>query len=322
MKVAPTGLSEVTTMACGACSNENAMKMAMGWYKRANYGDEWTEEELSSCMRNQYPGSRPFTILSFNNAFHGRTFGVLSCTHSKPIHKIDYAAFDWPIADFPEYKYPLEENVGANAEEDARCLAMVEELISKFAKKERFVVGVIVEPIQAEGGDNFGSNEFFQGLRKVTSKLGVALIMDEVQTGCGPTGTFWCHEQFGLPAPPDLVTFAKKMQIGGIYHTHSLRPRKPYRIFNTWMGDPGKVIFLDSILAVMERENLLENVRRTGELMVKELRNLEAEFPNLLHSTRGRGTFLAINARNEATRSELVNRLRSKGEPLICHVRE
>lgn len=58
-------------------------------------------------------------------SFHGRTLGCLSTTHSKYIHKMDIPAFDWPIASFPEYKYPLEENVRENKQEDKRCLAEV-----------------------------------------------------------------------------------------------------------------------------------------------------------------------------------------------------
>lgn len=74
---------------------------------------------------NQSPGSPRYSILSFKGAFHGRTLGSLSTTHSKYIHKIDVPAFDWPIASFPVYKYPLEENVKENEREDERCLAEV-----------------------------------------------------------------------------------------------------------------------------------------------------------------------------------------------------
>lgn len=73
----------------------------------------------------------------FLGAFHGRTLGVLSTTHSKYIHKIDVPAFDWPIAPFPVYKYPLEENVKENQKEDDRCLATVEELIEVFQIRKK-----------------------------------------------------------------------------------------------------------------------------------------------------------------------------------------
>jgi 4-aminobutyrate aminotransferase-like enzyme len=68
-----------------------------------------------------------FTCLQFfgSGAFHGRTLGALSTTHSKYIHKIDVPAFDWPVASFPQYRYPLEENQRENDAEDKRCLAEV-----------------------------------------------------------------------------------------------------------------------------------------------------------------------------------------------------
>lgn len=73
----------------------------------------------------------------------------------------------------------------------------------------RSIAGVLVEPIQSEGGDNHASAEFFQGLRDITLKHGALLIMDEVQTGVGATGVMWAHERFNLQPPPDLVTFQK-----------------------------------------------------------------------------------------------------------------
>lgn len=121
------------------------------------------------------------------------------------------------------YKYPLEDNVGENKAEDKKCLANVEELIDIWKKKGNPVAGIIVEPIQAEGGDNHGSPEFFQGLQKLAKTKGVALLIDEVQTGGGPTGKMWGHEHFNLPETPDIVTFSKKMQTGGFYHKPEFR---------------------------------------------------------------------------------------------------
>ena len=78
---------------------------------------------------------------------------------------------DWPIASFPRYKYPLEDHVSENQEEDRRCLAEVEELFEKYNKADKLVAGVIVEPVQAEGGDHHASPEFFQGLQKITKQV-------------------------------------------------------------------------------------------------------------------------------------------------------
>ncbi|EAT32874.1 AAEL014886-PA [Aedes aegypti] len=315
MTVAPKGLDHLTTMMCGSCSNENAFKNIFIWYQRVRRGENvsFSEEEINSCMINQAPGAPKLSIMSFHGAFHGRTLGTLSTTHSKYIHKIDIPSFDWPIAPFPKYRYPLEENVRENAQEDARCLAEVESLFEKYAKKGIPVAGVIVEPIQSEGGDNEASPEFFQGLQRVTKKNGAALLIDEVQTGGGPTGKIWCHEHFNLDGPPDVVTFSKKMQLGGYFHNLNMTPKLPYRVFNTWMGDPGKVLLLESILNVIKSESLLQNVEKTGAKLKKGLLQAQKDYPHLLNSARGRGTFLAINCANAKMRDDAVAALKQKG---------
>lgn len=302
-------------MMCGSCSNENAFKNMFLWYcqKRRGLDVSFTDAEKESCMINLPPGSPQLSILSFHGGFHGRTIGALSTTHSKYIHKIDVPALDWPIARFPVYKYPLEENMRENQAEDQRCLAEVEELIEKWKKKNNDVAGIIVEPIQSEGGDNEASPEFFQGLQKLARRNGVALLIDEVQTGGGPTGKFWCHEWFNLDGPPDIVTFSKKMQLGGYFHSLEFRPQQEYRIFNTWCGDPGKLLLLEGILKVVKREKLIDNVIKTGAVLKYGLLDLQKEFPNILNSCRGRGTFLAINAKDTKTRDALVGGLKKHG---------
>ncbi|XP_034937989.1 4-aminobutyrate aminotransferase, mitochondrial [Chelonus insularis] len=313
--VAPSGLDHITTMMCGSCSNENAFKNIFMWYadKQRN-GQSFSKEEMETCMINQVPGSPRYSILSFKGAFHGRTLGCLSTTHSKYIHKIDVPAFDWPIASFPAYKYPLKENIRQNQEEDKRCLAEVEDLIVKFDKEKNVpVAGVIIEPIQAEGGDNHASPEFFQQLRDLTTKHGVALLIDEVQTGGGPTGKMWCHEHFNLKTPPDVVTFSKKMQMGGYYHTKALRPKQGYRVFNTWMGDPSKLILLETIIEIIQRDNLLEKVSKVGQYTLEKLETLEKEHSNIINSSRGRGTFIAFNGATPEIRDSIIKKLLKKG---------
>ena len=314
MSVAPKDLSLISTMMCGACSNENAIKSVFIWYQnKFRPKNQFTEQEIETCMINKPPGAPKLSILSFHGGFHGRTLATLSATHSKYIQKIGFPAYDWPTAPFPVYKYPLEEHVRENRQEDLKCLAVVEEMLENYGKKGNPVAGIIVEPIQSEGGDNEASPEFFRSLQSITKKHGVALIVDEVQTGCGPTGKFWCHEYFGLESPPDIVTFSKKMQIGGFYYTNEMKPELPFRIFNTWMGDPGKLLILEAILKVIKGEKLLLNVQKVGTYMKQGLMDMEKEFPLYLSSTRGRGTFLATTCATEKLRNELIRKMREKG---------
>lgn len=313
MNVSP-GLPMVTTMMCGSCANENAYKaLCIKYMKKERGGKTFSKEEMDSCMINAPPGSPSLTILSFHGGFHGRTFATLSTTHSKAIHKIDIPAFDWPIAHFPKYRYPLEENVSENKQEDQKCLAEVEDLIVSYKAKGKPVVGIVIEPIQSEGGDNEASPEFFQQLQRIAKRHGVGLLIDEVQTGCGPTGKMWCHEHFNLDSPPDIVTFSKKMQIGGYFHSQEMRASEPYRIFNTWMGDPGKLLILEEALNVIKKENLLAVVEKSGNVLKSGIKQLEKEHSNVINSTRGRGTFLAFNAASPKLRDEIVAKLKRKG---------
>ena len=98
----------------------------------------------------------------------------------------------------------------------------------------------------------------------------VYLLIDEVQTGLSTTGKFWAHEHFNLPEAPDIVTFAKKMQIGGYFTTEELRLKEPYSksVFNTWMGEPTRLVLLEAILKTVRSENLTERVNETGQYVM------------------------------------------------------
>lgn len=134
--------------------------------------------------------------MSFIGGFHGRLFGSLSTTHTKALHKVDIPAFsNWVSSPFPGLKYPLDHHEAENAKEEARCLAAAEDKM-KHAKTP--IAALIVEPIQSEGGDNHASAKFFQGLRDLTKKYDILMIVDEVQTGVGATGQFWAHESWNL----------------------------------------------------------------------------------------------------------------------------
>lgn len=164
---------------------------------------------------------------------------------------MDIPAFPWPVCPFPRLSYPLEENQRENREEEDRCLTRVEQVIHTHPIP---VAGIIVEPILAEGGDHAATPYFYQQLRRIATNNGIAFIgclllllflfifeptflciVDEVQTGCGATGKFWAHEYWQLDNPPDIVTFAKKMQVSGFFLKGEFRPAQAYRIYNTWM---------------------------------------------------------------------------------------
>lgn len=313
LKVAPRGLNQVFTAMAGSDANETAYKAAFMWRRAHDRGGrhvEFTEEEMNSAMSNQYPGASNLSILSFKTSFHGRLFGTLSTTRSKAIHKLDIPAFDWPQATFPKLKYPLESHVEENRAIEQASLDEVEHLLTTFHNPP---AAVVVEPIQSEGGDNHASPDFFRRLRALTRKHNVLLIVDEVQTGVGATGRFWAHEHWGLEDPPDMVTFSKKAQAAGYYFGNpELRPNKPYRQFNTWMGDPARAVLFRAIIAEIERLNLVANTARVGDYLFAKLEALAAKYPDDFQNLRGKGqgTFIAFD---NPRRDEFLKRARAEG---------
>lgn len=299
LKVAPPGLNQVFTALSGSDANETAYKAAFMYRRQQERGfssHQFSQEECTSCMLNRAPGTPQLSILSFTSSFHGRLFGSLSTTRSKPIHKLDIPAFEWPQARFPMLKYPLEDHTIENAKIEREAIAEVDEIIDNYHLPP---CAVVVEPIQSEGGDNHASPDFFRKLRALTKKKNVLLIVDEVQTGVGATGKFWAHEYWDLDTPPDMVTFSKKAQAAGYYYGNShLRPNKPYRQFNTWMGDPTRALLFHAIIEEIERLDLVTNTAMVGDYLYKGIEFLAKQYPNEILNLRGKNqsTFIAFDS--------------------------
>ena len=260
LKFAPKVQNHIWSGLSGADANELAFKAAFMYYRGRERGFDakFTELENTSVMENHAPGSPDLAVLSFKRAFHGRLFATASVTCSKPIHKLDIPAFDWPHADYPIYKYPMEANETTNQLEDERCLQDVENIIKTWKCP---IAALIIEPIQSEGGDNQASKNFLQSLRELTLKYGIVYIIDEVQTVVGATGKLWCHEYAEITPPVDLVTFSKIFQSAGyFFHDPKFIPTATYRQFNTWCRDPTKMIIADAIGEKIIEKKISQNL--------------------------------------------------------------
>lgn len=314
LAAAPPGMTRVWTALSGSCANETAYKAAFMYQHAQKRGSlDFTSEELASVMENQAPGASDMKILSFDKGFHGRLFGSLSTTRSKAIHKLDIPAFDWPKAPFPELKYPLNEFAVENKQEEARCLEEFEAILEKNPHK---IAAMIVEPVQSEGGDNHASASFFQGLRDITIKHDVLMIVDEVQTGVGASGKFWAHEHWNLTTPPDMVTFSKKFQAAGFYFANpNLQPNLPYRQFNTWCGDASKAIIARTIYKEVVKHDLVNETAKVGDYLYQNLAALFSRFPSKAKNLRGEnfGTFIAWDCESAAVRNEVLLKCRARG---------
>ncbi|KAK6454597.1 4-aminobutyrate aminotransferase [Scheffersomyces xylosifermentans] len=318
LAAAPPGMDRVWTSLSGSDANETAYKAAFMYQHAKLRGSmDFTGDELTSVMDNKAPGASQMSILSFEKGFHGRLFGSLSTTRSKAIHKLDIPAFPWPQAPFPKLKYPLEEFEEENHLEEKRCLEEFEAIIEKdHHTPPHGIAAIIVEPVQAEGGDNHATSFFFQGLRDITLKHDILMIVDEVQTGVGASGKLWAHEHWNLTTPPDMVTFSKKFQAAGFYYSNpDLQPKQAYRQFNTWCGDPSKAIIAKTIYKEIVKHDLVNKTAEVGDYLFQNLKQLAAKYPLNFRNLRGEnfGTFIAWDCNDVGARNETLLKCRAKG---------
>lgn len=310
MHIAPPGMNRVFTVTTGAEAVENALKAAFVWKARRERGGGPTPDDMAAAMINGQTLANRLQVISFSGAFHGRSLGALSATRSKAIHKVDFPAFDWPVLPFPANRFPLEAHAAENAAAEAQSLEQLDDLLRRDGHR---IAALIVEPIQGEGGDRHASAGFFREVRRLTRAFGVAFIVDEVQTGGGGTGEWWAHTAWGADAAPDIVTFSKKMQLGGYYSTAEFYPAEPYRLFNTFLGDPLRAAQLQVIVEIIERDHLLENTRITGDHLQRGLTHLAERFPALLSNPRGVATWAAIDVVDAPRRDRIIHALQQLG---------
>jgi L-lysine 6-transaminase len=289
----PSYLPHAFFIAGGALAVENALKTAMDWKVQKNFQKGYLKE-------------RGFKVIHFEKAFHGRSGYTLSLTNTLEDKTKWFAKFDWPRITTPQINFPFsDENYEDLKIREAKSIAQIKQV---FADNKDDVCAIIIEPILAEGGDLHLRKEFFEELRKLADENEALLIYDEIQTGVGLTGKFWCHEHFGPSARPDIIAFGKKMQVCGILASERVDEIKTNvfkvssRINSTWGGNLVDMVRSSKILQIIEEDGLLEKATQTGDYLLEKLLELEEEFP-LITNVRGRGLFTAFDFPNQEKRN-------------------
>ena len=276
-------------IAGGALAVENAMKAAFDWKAQSN--------------RAKGIDGGADKILHFREAFHGRSGYTLSVTNTDQLKIRDFPKFDWPRVSNPTMHFPVDDSAIAAGEERS-----VREIEAAFAKDPHGIAGILIEPIQCEGGDNHFRPEFLRRLRALADEHNALLIFDEVQTGMGVTGSMWAFQQLGVV--PDIVAFGKKTQVCGIMSTDRIDEvednvfKVSGRINSTWGGNLVDMVRCAWYLKIIEEEGLVENAARVGGMFKDELEKLQEEFP-VVSNVRGRGLIIAFDLPDGDSRDEL-----------------
>lgn len=281
----------------GALAVENALKAAFDWKTRLNKTNGIDKEAGQ--------------VIHFKQAFHGRTGYTLSLTNTADPRKYMYfPKFNWPRIDTPKMFFPLsEENVAKTIELEKMALDQINKAL---ADNPNEIACIIIETIQAEGGDNFFRNEFHKALRKVCDDNQILYILDEVQTGMGLTGKMWAYQNYDII--PDIIAFGKKTQVCGILANKEKLDQVPHNVFqessrinSTFGGNYIDMIRFKLILEVIEHENLLENVRVQGEFLKSELEKLQENHSNV-SNVRGMGLFCSFDLTSTEERDAVINK--------------
>lgn len=303
---APADFRYLFFVAGGGLAVENAMKTAFDWKTQKN-----------RAKGIEGGGNK---ILHFAEAFHGRTGYTLSTTNTDPTKTRDFPQFDWPRVSNPKIEFPLDEAITAAAE--ARSVA---EIDAAFAADPHGIAAILLEPIQGEGGDNHFRPQFLQRLRELADEHEALLIFDEVQTGVGLTGSMWAFQQLGVT--PDVVSFGKKTQVCGIMSTRRVDdvPGNVFhvssRINSTWGGNLVDMVRAAKYLQIIRDENLVENAAAVGAVLLAQLGDLAADFPQMTN-LRGRGLMIAFDMPDAASRDALRTDLWNAGlATLTCGTR-
>lgn len=294
----PDYLPHAFFIAGGSLAVENAIKVAMDWKVQKNF-------------EKGYKVEKGFKVLHFEKAFHGRSGYTLSLTNTLPDKTKWFAKFDWPRVSIPEVKFPLS---GANLDKaistETLSIAQIKQAFNDFKDD---ICAIIIEPIQSEGGDNHLREEFLIQLREIADENDAFLIYDEVQTGVGLTGKFWCHQHFSEKARPDIVAFGKKMQVCGILVGDKVNQietnvfKVPSRINSTWGGNLVDMVRSTQILQILEEDKLCDNATKIGSYLKENLQSFAQKFDKM-SNVRGRGLLCSFDFPNAEMRNAFITK--------------
>jgi L-lysine 6-transaminase len=158
--------------------------------------------------------------------------------------------------------------------------------------------------------------EFLRAMQALCHRYDALFVLDEVQTGVGLTGTPWCYQQLGLE--PDIVAFAKKLQVGGIMAGRrvDLVPDNVFtvsgRINSTWGGGLVDMVRSRRLLEIIEADGWIDSAARRGDFLLAALHDLGQRHPTFVSNVRGRGLMCAIDLPDARRRDAVISGLRDE----------
>jgi acetylornithine/N-succinyldiaminopimelate aminotransferase len=257
----------------------------------ANSGAEAMECAIKVTRKHHAVKGHPerYRIVTFEGAFHGRTLATLAATGSAKYLE----GFGPPMDGFDQVQLgdldAVKKALGPNT------------------------AGILIEPVQGEGGVRAAPHAFFKALRQLCDDSGLLLIFDEVQTGMGRTGELFAHRRIGVT--PDVMSLAKALgggfPIGACLATaDAAAGMTPGSHGSTFGGNPLAVASANAVLDVMLKPGFLEHVQQMSLLMKQKLASVVDRHPGVLSEVRGEGLLIGVKA--VVPSGDLVSALRDQ----------
>lgn len=244
-------------------------------------------------------------IMSFTNAFHGMTIGSLSITGNAAKREGAGIPLTHSVS-MPFDKY--------NSKADS--LSLIESYLENSGSGVDLPAAIIVETVQGEGGINAASVEWLQGIEKVSRRFGILLIVDDIQAGCGRTGTFFSFEPARIK--PDIVCLSKSLGGYGLPMSITLFKKEhdvwePGEHNGTFRGNNLAFIAATEALTYWENDHLSQEVDKKAELMHEFTEKVTKEYPELKAEPRGRGMMQGVACHVDGIASEVCEEAFRRG---------
>jgi 4-aminobutyrate aminotransferase len=274
-----------------------------------NSGTESVEAAIK--LARHYTHATEF--IGFLGAFHGRTMGAVTFTASKPIYHRDFYPLMSGVVHVP-YPDPYRPILQPKPGEDygVTIVRYIEEQILGHLLPPEDVAGVLIEPIQGEGGYVVPTPGFFPALRELCDRHKMLLIVDEVQSGVGRTGKWWAIEHFDVE--PDIVCTAKGiasgMPLGIMFAREDIVTWPKGAHGNTFGGNPLACAAALATLDLIENE-YMQNANEMGEYTMEILEEIQTHHPSI-GQVRGKGLMIGIEFVKDRESKEPAEKLRDQ----------
>ena len=253
-------------------------------------------------------------VVAFFGAFHGRTYGAMSLSGSKLVHRRGFSPL---VPDIHHVDFPRTCPEGGTCASKCRLIANIEDTIFKRTCPPEEVAAIFVEPIQGEGGYHPIPQGCLPALRELCDKHGILLVVDEVQSGMGRTGKMFAVEHYGVE--PDIICSAKGiasgMPLGAIIAKAEVMDWPPGSHASTFGGNPVSCRAALASIELLERE-YMANATVRGEQLRAGLRELSKKHAGLTN-VRGLGLMTAADLPSGTTREKVIQTAFERGLLLL-----